>query len=93
MIEGISDPVAYGLATVCFGGWILVAYTVRLLVTGKLCTGRELQEKNSRIVLLEETINSRDEQISAALGVLPQVSEVLRKLHVAASASPGEFPK
>lgn len=58
-----------------------------MLATGRLCTGRELGEKDKRIATLEEQVRARDDQIDLALAVLPEVAEVLRKFHVAAQES------
>jgi uncharacterized membrane protein len=84
MLEGVSDPLVYGLSVLCFGGWVGLAYMVRLLFAGKLCTGRELTEKDSRVQALEQALRTRDEQVDAALHVLPEVADVLRKFHAAA---------
>lgn len=84
MLEGVSDPLVYGLSVLCFGGWVGLAYMVRLLFVGKLCTGRELTEKDNRVQALEQALRTRDEQVNAALHVLPEVADVLRKFHAAA---------
>lgn len=84
MIEGVPDPLLYGLSVLCFGGWVGLAYMVRLLFSGKLCTGRELSEKDARVKALEDALRTRDEQVDAALHVLPEVADVLRKFHAAA---------
>lgn len=83
MLADVSDPILYGLAVVCFGGWVGLFWMVRLLFTGKLCTGRELTEKDARIAVVEQALSLRDEQIDAALQVLPEVADVLRKFHAA----------
>lgn len=83
MFQGVPDPLLYGLSVVCFGGWVGLAYMVRLLFTGKLCTGRELAEKDARVQALEVALRTRDEQVDAALHVLPEVADVLRKFHAA----------
>lgn len=83
MIEGISDPVAYGLAVVCFGGWILVAWFVRLVFAGKLRTRDELIACQDRAEAAEKALRVRDEQVDAALAVLPKVADVLTKFHAA----------
>lgn len=84
MFQGVPDPLLYGLSVVCFGGWVGLAYMVRLLFTGKLCTGRELAEKDARVQALEVALHTRDEQVDAALHVLPELADVLRKFHLAA---------
>lgn len=92
MFESIPDPLLYGFTVFLFGGWLGLFLMVRLLFSGRLCTGRELSEKNARIVALEDALRSRDEQVDAALHVLPEVAEVLHKFHVAAivaASSPG----
>lgn len=83
MLEAIPNPLAYGLATVCFGGWVLVFYFVRLMFTGKLHTDPEAAALLKRAETAEAALRVRDEQVNAALGVLPQVASVLEKFHVA----------
>jgi hypothetical protein len=39
-----------------------------------------------RLEYLEQALRTRDEQVDAALRVLPEVAEVLRKFHAAAQA-------
>lgn len=58
-----------------------------MLATGRLCTGRELLEKDKRIAALEEQVRTRDNQVDLALAVLPEVADVLQKFHVAAEES------
>lgn len=43
-----------------------------------------------RLEYLEQALRTRDEQVDAALRVLPEVAEVLRKFH--AAAEPGSHP-
>ena len=87
LLDGVPVTVELGVAVVLFGGWILVFLLGRMLFTGRMATGRELKEKNARIDVLQETLDSRDAQIAEALKVLPEVAEVLRKFHVAAEAT------
>lgn len=87
MLEGIPDPLLYGFGIFLFGGWLGLFLMVRLLFSGRLCTGRELAEKNARLAALEEALRTRDEQVDAALRVLPEVADVLYKFHVAAERS------
>lgn len=42
ILDGISDPFRYGLAALLFGGWVGLLWVVRLILTGKLCSDREL---------------------------------------------------
>ena len=83
MIDGIPNPVAYGLAVVLFGGWILVWRMVWLISTGKWHTDPEFQAMQKRAELAETGVRIRDEQVNAALAVLPQLAGVLEKFHVA----------
>jgi hypothetical protein len=83
VIEGVSNPIAYGLAVVCFGGWILVWRMVWLISTGKWHTDPEFRAMEKRAEFSEGAMRIRDEQLNAALGVLPQVASVLEKFHVA----------
>lgn len=83
MFEAIPNPLAYGLAVVCFGGWLLLAYMVRLMFTGKLRTESELQAMERRAATAEGSLRVRDEQVNAALAVLPQIAGVLEKFHLA----------
>ena len=56
-----------------------------MLATGRLCTGRELREKNDRIAVLEKMIETRDAQHSLMLTeTMPAVTNVLTALHEAA---------
>lgn len=82
--DQIPDPMLYGFTIFLFGGWVGLFLMVRLLFAGKLCTGRELSEKNARLAALEQALHTRDEQVDAALHVLPEVADVLYKFHVAA---------
>lgn len=53
-----------------------------LLATGRLCTGRELREKDKRIQTYEKALNVRDEQITAVLTeYLPAANSVMQALH------------
>ena len=55
------------------------------LLTGRLCTGRELREKNQRIQALERTLEVRDRQLSMVMGEsIPTVNAVLDALRQAA---------
>jgi hypothetical protein len=54
----------------------LVAFFIRSLV--------------KRLEYLELALRTRDEQVDAALRVLPEVAEVLRKFHAAADVAAGE---
>ena len=70
-----NDGAAVGLTVLLF--W--------MLATGRLCTGRELREKNGSISKLEKLVETRDEQISLMLSeTLPAVTNVLTALHQAA---------
>jgi hypothetical protein len=67
---------------------VAIGYTGLLfwmLATGRLCTGRELRDKNGRVQALEKMVTTRDEQINLMLReTLPTVSSVLSALHEAA---------
>lgn len=67
---------------------VAVGYTGLLfwmLSTGRLAVGRELREKDARIVALEAMVTTRDQQITLMLSeALPTVSTVLSALHQAA---------
>lgn len=52
---------------------------VRALAKGTICTGRELAEKNARIENLEVALSTRDEQVNAALAVLPEAVSLLQE--------------
>lgn len=79
MFEGLPVGLTNGVGVVA-----LLVGLFWMLATGRLATGRELREKNERIVVLEAAVRTRDEQVDAALAVLPEVADVLRKFHVAA---------
>ena len=78
-IETLRDPWAY-IAVVAIG---LLAGGVRALITGTLRVGREAEALEKRAEVAESAIHVRDEQVNAALAVLPQVAEVLEKFHAA----------
>lgn len=79
MLEGLPVGLANGV-----GVSALLVILFWMLATRRLATGRELAEKSIRIAVLEEQVRTRDEQVNAALAVLPEVADVLRKFHVAA---------
>lgn len=69
---------------------IAVGYTGLLfwmLATGRLCTGRELREKNQRINAQAEALRTRDRQLSLVLTeAMATISPVLRAMRAAADA-------
>lgn len=72
-----------GIGTV---GVVLVVFWG--LMTGRICTGRELREKNKRIDLLEQTLQTRDEQLGLVLGeTMTVISPVLKAMRGAAAAA------
>lgn len=79
MFEGLPTGLTNGVGVAA-----LLVVLFWMLATGRLATRRELREKNERIVTLETAVRTRDEQVDAALAVLPEVADVLRKFHVAA---------
>lgn len=84
-LELITNPLMYGLAILCFGGWIGLFYVVRMLFTGKLCTGRELQEKNTTITALEQSNRELRQQNEMMLKeYVPSVNAVLASIRQAA---------
>lgn len=65
----------------------LLVLTFWMLTTGKLCTGRELREKNQRIAALESTLKTRDHQLSLVLTEsMTTISPVLKAMRAAAEA-------
>lgn len=69
----------------------LLAFTFWLLATGRLCTGRELREKNQRITALESTLRTRDHQLSLVLTeAMTTISPVLKAMRAAVDAEPEE---
>lgn len=87
MLEQFITPEA-GLAVAAIGGWILLAFAVRLLFTGKMCTGRELAEKNAQIEVLNTTNKELQEQNYALVHEwLPTATHVLHALRDAAKES------
>lgn len=84
-LELMTNPFMYGLAILCFGGWIGLFYVVRMLFTGKLCTGRELQEKNTTISTLEQSNRELRQQNEMMLKeYVPSVNAVLASIRQAA---------
>lgn len=58
-----------------------------MLATGRLCTGRELREKDTRIERLEATLKIRDHQLSLVLNeAMTTISPVLRAMRSAVDA-------
>lgn len=65
----------------------LLVLTFWMLTTGKLCTGRELSEKNARIAALEGTLRVRDHQLTLVLTeAMTTISPVLKAMRAAADA-------
>lgn len=79
MFEGVPVGLANGVGVAA-----LLVGLFWMLATRRLATGRELTEKEQRIAALEAALRTRDEQVDAALAVLPEVADVLKKFHVAA---------
>jgi len=52
-----------------------------LLATGKICTGRELREKNDRITTLEATIATRDAQLNQLVSTLRPIGHFMGSVH------------
>lgn len=81
VFSGLPDPAAYGLAVVMFGGWIGLLWMVRLLFTGRLCSGRELKACEQQ--------RDRWEGIALrALGVADRTTSAAEVLHDVAAALP-----
>lgn len=79
LLGTLQNPWAY-IAVVAIG---IIVFGIRALVTGTLRTGREAEALQKRAETAESAMRIRDEQVNAALRVLPQVAEVLEKFHVA----------
>lgn len=73
----IGDPWMY-VAIISIG---IIAFALRALVKGELRTGREVEQNNERLEYLEKALHTRDEQVGAALEVLPKIAGVLAELH------------
>jgi hypothetical protein len=71
MIDGLSDPIAYGLGVLLFGGWIGLAGVVRLLFAGKLATSREIEEKNREL----DTVKATNAELLGQNGALIRSGE------------------
>ena len=52
-----------------------------LLATGRICTGRELREKNDRITTLEATVATRDAQIYQLVSTLRPIGHFMGSVH------------
>lgn len=78
-LQTIQDPWAY-IAVIAVG---LLAFGIRAMVKGDLRTLGEVTALLKRAETAEAALRIRDEQIDRALGVLPQLAEVLEKFHVA----------
>lgn len=65
----------------------LLVFTFWMLATGRLCTGRELAEKNKRIAALEGSLKERDYQLSLVLTeTMTTINPVLKAMRDAADA-------
>lgn len=65
----------------------LLVLTFWMLSTGRLCTGRELREKNARIDALEGALKNRDHQLALVLTeAMTTINPVLRAMRDAAAA-------
>lgn len=74
-----------------FGGFVgvpsLLVGLYWMLATGRLCTGRELREKNARITALEDSLRTRDHQLSLVLTEsMTTISPVLKAMRAAVEA-------
>lgn len=81
LFSGLSDPLTYGLAVVLFGGWVGLLWMVRLLFTGRLCSGREL-------AAVEQQRDKWEGIALRALGVADKTAGVAEVLHDVAAALP-----
>ncbi|GAW54753.1 hypothetical protein [Nocardioides sp. PD653] len=79
IVGTLQNPWAY-IAVVAIG---IIVFGLRALIKGDLRTGREAEALEKRAETAEGAMRIRDEQVDAALRVLPQVAEVLEKFHVA----------
>jgi len=77
--QTVADPWMY-VAVIAIS---VITLGLRALVKGDLRTGREAEALEKRATTAEQAIHIRDEQVDAALRVLPSVAEVLEKFHVA----------
>jgi hypothetical protein len=83
VLATFRDPWAYIAMTAVQ----LLAGGIRALISGTLRTGREAEALEKRAEVAEAALRVRDEQVNAALAVLPQVAEVLEKIHEARPAA------
>lgn len=83
VLATFRDPWAYIAVTAV----LLLAGGIRALISGTLRTGREAEALEKRAEVAEAALRVRDEQVNAALAVLPQVAEVLEKIHEARPAA------
>lgn len=60
------------------------------LLTGRLCTGRELREKNQELASLRDTLRTRDHQLSLILNeAMTTINPVLKAMRAAVDAEEG----
>ena len=78
---GAPDPLDYGMAVLLFGGWMGLLWMVRLIFTGKLCSGRELEA-----VVAQR--NDWQKIALDALGVADRTAGTAEVLHDIAAALP-----
>ena len=69
----------------------LVVLLFLMLATGRLATSREIREKDRRIDVLENRLNTRDRQLTIILTEsMTVISPVLRAMRDAVQAEPEE---
>lgn len=86
MIEGISNPVAYGLGVICFGGWAGLGIVVRLILSGNLAPKRVLDAKDAELNALKETNREDRSQLTTLLTeTVPTMNNLLSALRASVS--------
>lgn len=83
MFDGIPADLFNGVGVVgiCVLG---AAWFILALSKGKLCTGRELREKDKRIDALEAMVRTRDHQLTLVLTeAMTTINPVLRAMRTA----------
>lgn len=81
MIEGISDPIAYGLGIIAFGGWIGLSVVIRLVLTGDLAPKRVIEAKDAELDALKETSREDRQQLTVLLTeTVPTMNSLLSAL-------------
>lgn len=87
MLEGISNPLLYGITVVLFGGWIIAFYMMRLIVKGDLASKRVIDAKDAELNAVKETSREDRQQLMVLLTeTVPTMNNLLTALRSSVSS-------